>query len=162
MRESDWTWVLTWSPSFFIWACYPHLPSLCISLAIAHGPCKGKHMFCVAQEDTWEDFCEWLKLLNPFWSLTQRTLQTVRRLRWGLSVGAQARLVEDLGSIWASSPSLLLRVLVSPREGSSSGWGGYNDDDDSDLHLFEIIKNKTVSSIIVPRKVYLCYSTFIL
>lgn len=50
-------------------------------------------------------------------------------------------------------PFSVVRLLVSPREGSSSGWGGYDDiDDDSDLHLFEIIKNKTVSSIIVPER----------
>ena len=55
-----------------------------------------------------------------------------------------------------SAPSgpvpFVVRLLVSPREGSSNGWGGYDDiDDDSDLHFFEIIKNKTVSSIIVPE-----------
>ena len=43
-----------------------------------------------------------------------------------------------------SAPSgpvpFVVRLLVSPREGSSSGWGGYDDiDDDSDLHFFEII-----------------------
>lgn len=67
---------------------------------------------------------------------------------WLVHRGAPCR---DLGSIWASS-LLCCESAVSPREGSS-GWGGYNDiDDDSDLYLFEIIKNKTVSGIIVPER----------
>lgn len=45
-----------------------------------------------------------------------------------------------------------VRPLVSPLEGSSSDWSGHDDiDDDSDLHFFEIIKNKIVSNIIVPE-----------
>lgn len=41
---------------------------------------------------------------------------------------------------------------MSACEGSSSAWSDYNGiDDDSDLQFFEIIKNKIVSSIIVPE-----------
>ena len=70
-----------------------------------------------------------------------------------MSVGAQRRALSRTSATLGPVPFLCrVRPLVSPHEGSSSDWRGYNDiDDDSDLQFFEMIKNKIVSSIIVPE-----------
>ena len=109
----------------------PTCPSLSISLAIPHGPCKeihvlwsiGKHVrrFLWMAEVTWT--------LSR--SLTQRTLQTVKCLSWGLSVGAQRRALSRTSATLGPVPFLCrVRPLVSPHEGSSSDWSGYDDIDD--------------------------------
>ena len=108
-----------------------------------------KYMFCGAQANTWEDFCEWLKLLELFHGAWPK--EHYKQLNvW----------VEDCRFVPCWGPRLHLASSLSLlcETAGISPWRvikcleGYNDiDDDSDLQFFEIIKNKIVSSIIVPE-----------
>ena len=53
---------------------------------------------------------------------------------------------------------------MSPIEGPSPDRRGYDviDDDDDDLHFFELVKNKIASSIIVPENCVSVQVLFIL
>lgn len=74
-----------------------------------------KYMFCGAQANTWEDFCEWLKLLELFHGAWPK--EHYKQLNvW----------VEDCRLVPCRGPRLpflcCVRPLVSAREGSSSAW----------------------------------------
>ena len=156
-EEDVWVWqdlaVLTWSPSFFIWGMLSPLALLSPYHWPYHMAPVRKYMFCGAQANTWEDFCEWLKLPELFhgaWPKEHYKQLNVwvgdcRLVHKGVPCrGPRLHLAQFPFSVVWDRWCQPVRVIKWLERLRRYWWW-------CDLQFFEMIKNKIVSSIIVPE-----------